>query len=100
MLDNLLWHWNEERRPWVVYREGGASIGGGDPVPAWLGEGYCVCGDFCQCNLVGMQSGYTPRVINGQGWHHLGMMHSNCEVVGQRFRQVKCDCLYSQVEVR
>ena len=81
VFENLLWHWNDERRPWVVYKEGSASTGGGEPIPAWLDDGYCVCDDFCQCNLVGMYTDYTPRVVNGQDWHHLGTMYSNCDVV-------------------
>ena len=36
VLENLLWRWCEMGRPFVVYKEGHAEIGGGEPIPAWL----------------------------------------------------------------
>lgn len=41
-------------RPYVVYKEGGVEIGGGEPVPAWWNE-WCVCTVVCKCGLVGFR---------------------------------------------
>ena len=45
VLENVLWNWSKLGRPYVVYKEGGVDIGGGDPVPAWLNE-FCVYRGF------------------------------------------------------
>ena len=45
-LDNLLWHWAKEHRPFVVYKEGSDRIGGGDPVPIWLDKVIVSAVDF------------------------------------------------------
>ena len=72
ILENMLWHWRAIGRPYVVYKEGCASTGGGDPVPKLFAESDCYCSDFCDCNLVNQ----------GQGaWHHLGQLFSNMAAV-------------------
>ena len=41
----------------------------------------------------------SPRVINGQGWHHLGKLYSNSNIIEQKFHKfIKCDCQYSRVK--
>lgn len=98
--ENLLWHWQDQRRPFVVYKEGNDAIGGGDPIPGWLMScGYCACGDFCKCKLVGVEISGRPRFVNGQGWHHPGMLYSNSGAVWHKCPQVfRCDCRCSQVK--
>ena len=99
VLGNLLWHWQDQGRPLIVYTEDSEAIGGGDLAFGWLmGYGCCVGRDVCQCNWVGVEVSGRPRIINGQGWHHLGMLFSNSGVVFHESARVfECNCRYSQV---
>ena len=99
MLENLLWHWNDSGRPFVVCNGGNQETGGGDPVPAWLKDTHCVGDGFCQCNLVGVELLGNPLNINGQGWHHPGMLYANSDAVWHKFPQLfKCNCQYSRIK--
>ena len=95
ILENLLWHWRLVDRFLLVYKEGCAFTGGGDPVPKWLVDSKCYCSDFCQCNLVGQGQGF---------WHHFGQLFSNVSVLDHAFDRscghciFKCDCDHSQVK--
>ena len=98
-MENRLWHWAKERRPFVVYKGGGDEIGGGGPVPQWLDEGYCVRDDSCQCNLVGIAKSGAPRMINQQRWHHPGVLCSNSvNAINGCSYEFKCNCPYSRVK--
>lgn len=99
VFEDLLWHWNDMRRPWVVYKEGSESTGGGDPGPDWMNDGYCVSNYFCQCNFVGVGASGLPRSTNGQGCHHPGKLYSKQMAIRQGFGQtLNCNCRYSRVK--
>ena len=63
VLDVLFLRWVEQGRPFIVYSDGSDDVGGlpegcgkveGDLLPTWFGDdNRCVCGDLCQCNLLG-----------------------------------------------
>ena len=93
--------WCGMGRPFVVYKEGNGEIGGGDPITAWLHCGaYSVSDHLCQCNLVGVDVSGRPRAINGQGWHHLGMLYASSDAVWSKFpRMFRCDCRCAGVKI-
>ena len=63
-----------------------------------MDQELCVCDDFCHCKLVGMWSHGSLRVMNGQGWHHLGNVCANSATIWGRFHRVfKCNCQHSRV---
>lgn len=75
------------------------SIGGGDPAPAWIDDGHCVCDDFCQCNLVGIDASGRSRTINGQDLHHVGELYANSNAIWQRSHRVfKSKCRRSGIK--
>ena len=88
-------------RPFVVYKEGFSDDegpGGGDPVPSWLDDRYCVRSEFCQCNLVGIAASGSPRTVNGQSCHYLGRLYANRESVWDGGCQgFRCSCPCSEV---
>ena len=99
VFENLLWRWCEMGRPFVVYKKGNSETGGGHPVPAWLNyNSYCVSDNFCQWNLDGVGASGRPSAINGQGWHHAGMLCANSDAVWFKFSRVfSCNCWYSGI---
>ena len=98
VLENLLRNWSKMGRSYMVCKEGSVRIGGGDPVPVWLGE-WCVYNDFCQCNLVGFMDdrrevGFEQR----RNWHHPGAPCSN--LMWRCHQLFKCNCRCSQLRRR
>ena len=77
VLENLLYYSETEGRSFAVCKEGIEATGGGDPVPAWF-DSFCVCGDFCQCNLVGVGASGRPRI------HQQPRLASSGQVVCQQ----------------
>ena len=76
VLENLLWHWRQTGRPYLVYKEGSSTTGSGDPVPAWLAGSEFVSSNFCQCNLV---------LQDFKNWHRPGQLYSNVPSTRQLF---------------
>ena len=86
-------------RPFVVYKGGRESTGGGDPVPASIVDSQCVCDDFGQCNLIGIDGSGELRATSGQGWPHLGKLYADSNAIWHDFHWVfKCNCRRSRVK--
>ena len=96
--EDILWHWAQEHRLFVVYKEGNDEIGCGDPVPAWIDMSYCVCGDLCQCNLPGVTKSGAPMMSNHQSWHHPSALRTNnINTINGYSHVFNCNCFYSRV---
>ena len=70
VLENLLWQWNELKRPFVVYQEERVPYHRRDVIPRWLITDWHLQThrNFCQCHSVG---------YDWPGWHRPGTLYSN-----------------------
>ena len=77
LFENILWHLAQTRRQFVVYKEGRAETGVGDPVPVWFGTRSWY-DRFCQCISIGMRCREWFGQFNEGGvyigWQHPGSL--------------------------
>ena len=98
VLENLLWNWDNQKRLYLVYKEGAGTTGG--PVPRWFDKIYGY-NQFCQCNFVGRTNSQgRVRLPGQQGWRYPGSLCSNVlhrghQVVGYGCQQ---GCRFARVE--
>ena len=77
VLGDLLWNWSTMRRPYIVYKEGGEGIAGGDLVPAWLNE-WCVC--VCVCIAINVGVLWWMRFVGVK----LGLLNAKVGIIPVR----------------